>query len=127
MKRAVFAGMFPSIMLMPLVQKRYFPRFCFICAAVAGRPMYSMTHEPLGMRSSVKRPLPLCERRTVRRKGPGVKRRFIGERNSRDHVEAMAGKAASPHAGRYGHVSADNAEAVGIINSVSCYPLLKQT
>ncbi len=34
-----------------LVQKRYFPRFSFICSAVAGRPRYSMTHEPLGMRS----------------------------------------------------------------------------
>lgn len=51
MKRATFAGMFPSIMLVPLVQKRYFPQFSFICFAVAGRPIYSITHEPFGMRS----------------------------------------------------------------------------
>jgi hypothetical protein len=38
-------------MLVPLVQKRYFPRFSCICLAVAGRPTYSITHEPLGMQS----------------------------------------------------------------------------
>ncbi len=72
MKRAVFDGTFPSIMLTSLVQKRYLPRFIFVCLAVAGRPRYSMTSEPLGMRSWVKRPLPLCDRRTVSRKGAGI-------------------------------------------------------
>jgi hypothetical protein len=71
--------MFPSIMLVSLVQKRYFPRFSFICLAVAGRPTYSMTHDPLGMCSSAKRPLPLDDRRTARRKCAGMKRRVTAE------------------------------------------------
>ena len=78
MKRAVFVGMFPSIMLASLVQKRYFPRFSLICLAVAGRPRYSITNESLGMRSWVKRPLPLCDRKTVSRKGAGTIRAHRG-------------------------------------------------
>ena len=79
MKRAIFNGTFPSIMLMSLVQKRYFPLFSLICLAVAGRPRYSMTNEPLGMRSWVKRPLPLCDRRTVSRKGARINHRSSGK------------------------------------------------
>ena len=71
-------GTFPSIMLTSLVQKRYFPRFSLICLAVAGRPKYSITSEPLGMRSWVKRPLPLCDRRTVSRKGARINLRSWG-------------------------------------------------
>lgn len=51
MKRAVFAGMLPSIIVVSLVQNRYFARFSLICLAVAGRPKYSITNEPFGMRS----------------------------------------------------------------------------
>jgi hypothetical protein len=58
-----------------LVQKRYFPRFSLLCLAVAGRPKYSTTNEPLGMRSCVKSPLPLCDRRTVSRKDAGINHR----------------------------------------------------
>lgn len=65
MKRAMFVEMFPSIIVVSVVQKRYFPRFSLSCLAVAGRPKYSMTNEPLGMRSWVKSPLPLWERRTA--------------------------------------------------------------
>lgn len=78
MKRAIFAGTFPSIMLTSLVQNRYFPRFSLICLAVAGRPTYSTMREPLGMRSWAKRPLPLCERRTLNWKFDGIVHRFIG-------------------------------------------------
>src|SRR3989344_2825658 len=74
MKRAVFAGVLPSIIVFVLVQKRYLPVFAFICAFVAGRPMYSMMHAPFGIRSVAKSPRPLCERLTFNRKPPGTNR-----------------------------------------------------
>ena len=48
--------------------ERYFQQFILICLAVAGRPRYSMTSEPLGMRSWVKVP---CHCVTV---GPSIGR-----------------------------------------------------
>jgi hypothetical protein len=78
MKRATFVGTFPSIMVESLVQNRYFPRFSLICLVVAGRPTYSMTNEPLDIRSWVKRPLPLCDRRTDSRNGARIDSCSIG-------------------------------------------------
>lgn len=69
--------MYPSIIVFALVQKRYLPVFSRICFAVAGRPVYSITHAPRGIISPANMPRPARDRFTSNIKSRGVNERRI--------------------------------------------------